>query len=86
MSQPPLVPYLLSDLSQLSDVSQELPVPSLKVSLNTYLMIDEHARGVAKNSLLHPTDQLVNEIGQLLRASNTDYLYVNMPFNSFCPI
>jgi hypothetical protein len=74
MSQTPVVPYLLSDLSQLSDISQELPVPSLKVPLNTYLMIDEHSREVAKNALLHPTDQLVNEIGQLLRGANTDYL------------
>ncbi len=74
MSQTPVVPYLLSDLSQLSDISQELPVPSLKVPLNTYLMTDEHSREVAKNALLHPTDQLVNEIGQLLRGANTDYL------------
>lgn len=74
MSQTPVVPYLLSDLSQLSDISQELPVPSLKVPLNTYLMADEHSRETAKSALLHPTDQLVNEIGQLLRAANTDYL------------
>ncbi len=74
MSQTPVVPYLLSDLSQLSDISQELPVPSLKVPLNTYLMIDEQSREVAKNALIHPTDQLVNEIGQLLRGANTDYL------------